>query len=327
MLLFSTLKSTLLDWPKDWSKMSLKSRIAPVLAIIAYWIVLKKLNGFRGDHISVGLAFIAIHWLGPKLKRLYWFLFPILFAGILYDSQRFFSDFIRATIHVDLPYLFDKKFFGIKTDQGILTPNEFLQLNTYPILDFITGLCYLIFIAVYVFCAAYFVFYLSRKGTKKAPKAQIYEESTLIMWVFFWVNLLGWSTYYWFPAAPPWYIAEYGLGPANLSALPNPAGCLRFDALFNTHFFTKMYGRSADVFGAIPSLHVAYPLNTVLFAFRFGALRIFSVLFFLAMSFAAVYLNHHYILDLLWGYTYAVITHFLVLHFFYKKKEKALLPK
>ena len=118
------------------------------------------------------------------------------------------------------------------------------------------------------------------------------------MWAFFFVNILGYSTYYWYAAAPPWYVASYGLGPADLSVQASAAGCLRFDELLGTHFFTGMYGRAADVFGAVPSLHVAYPLQSVYYAFRYGSLRIFSILFYLSMCFSAVYLNHHYIIDI-----------------------------
>jgi membrane-associated phospholipid phosphatase len=73
-----------------------------------------------------------------------------------------------------------------------------------------------------------------------------------------------------------------------------------------------MYGRSADVFGAIPSLHIAYPLLAAFFAFQFGALRIFCFCFYLLMCFSAVYLNHHYILDIIWGSAYALVVDWII---------------
>ena len=68
-----------------------------------------------------------------------------------------------------------------------------------------------------------------------------------------------------------------------------------------------MYGKTANIFGAIPSLHVAYPMLAVWFSFRIGAARAWAVTFFVVMAFSAVYLNHHYILDVLWGASYALI--------------------
>ena len=147
------------------------------------------------------------------------FLLPLLATGIVYDSQRFYSDYIRGPIHVSEPYHFDKTFFGIHTAQGVLTPNEWCQLHTLPVLDVITGFMYLFFIAIYVLFSAYFCF-LSRKGTRKL-RARV-ERSLALMWGFFWLNVLGYSTYYWYAAAPPWYVAEHGLGPADLSVAREP---------------------------------------------------------------------------------------------------------
>ncbi|MGZ3699787.1 MAG: phosphatase PAP2 family protein, partial [Bdellovibrionota bacterium] len=126
-------------------------------------------------------------------------------------------------------------------------------------------------------------------------------------WSFFWVNMLGYSTYYWYAAAPPWFVSDYGLVAARPDVTAHLAGCERFDQLLGTHIFEQMYGRAADVYGAIPSLHVAYPFLAVYFAFRIGTARIFSLAFWGLMFFSAVYLNHHYVLDALWGTVYAVI--------------------
>jgi membrane-associated phospholipid phosphatase len=50
----------------------------------------------------------------------------------------------------------------------------------------------------------------------------------------------------------------------------------------------------------------------VYYAFRFGTLRAFSTVFYFFMCFSAVYLNHHYILDVIWGSVYAIGTAFTV---------------
>jgi membrane-associated phospholipid phosphatase len=191
--------------------------------------------------------------------------------------------------------------------QTVLTPNEWWQLHTHPFLDLITGFAYLVFFTVFILVSAYFVFYLGPRGTSRIPKEILAAKAARMPWAFFWLNMIGYTTYYWYAAAPPWYVAAYGLGPAQLSVQASSAGCLRFDQLLGTHFFSEMYGRAADVFGAIPSLHVAYPLLAAYFAFQFGVLRVFSFLFYLLMCFSAVYLNHHYVLDILWGSTYALL--------------------
>ncbi len=174
----------------------------------------------------------------------------------------------------------------------------------------------LAFIAIYILVGAWFRFVLSRRGTGKLQASEILRRAPAMMWSFLWVNLLGYSTYYWYAAAPPWYVARYGLGPARMDVPASQAGCVRFDHLLGTHFFSEMYGRAADVFGAIPSLHVAYPLVATYFAFRFGALRVFCVGFYVMMCFSAIYLNHHYVLDILWGSSYALLTAFVTDRYF-----------
>ncbi len=70
-----------------------------------------------------------------------------------------------------------------------------------------------------------------------------------------------------------------------------------------------MYGKGIDVFGAYPSLHVSYPLLAALLALRYRELRwarIPAALFFLLMCLSAVYLQHHYVTDVVLGCAYAL---------------------
>lgn len=317
------------SWSQWWNELSRLRKMTPALAIIAYWGILFVLKGFRSDHVTMGILLGVLFYGGRKIDAIREFLFPVLLTGILYDSMRFYSDYIRGAIHVSEPYHFDRHFFGIQTPMGILTPNEWCQQHLHPFLDFITGFAYLTFIGVFVLVSAYIYFWvggLKGKGTVRHSAAYIRNRRAVFGWSFFWVNMIGYSTYYWYPAAPPWYVSLYGLGPVRMDALPNPAGCIRFDQLLGTHFFTEMYGRSADVFGAIPSLHVAYPLISVYFAFRFGTLRAFTVFFYALMCFSAVYLNHHYVLDILWGSAYALSTAIIVDLYFDRQAQLAFSP-
>ena len=89
------------------------------------------------------------------------------------------------------------------------------------------------------------------------------------------------------------------------------AAASRFDLLLGTHFFDGIYGRGIDVYGAYPSLHVAYPLLVIWATFRARELRWArapAIAFFLLMCFSAVYLQHHYVIDVLLGVAYAIVT-------------------
>jgi len=266
------------------------------------------LGGLKGDQLLIGGVIIALSYSGALARKIRNFLLPVLLTAIVYDSKRFIANQIRARIRVEEPYLFDQKFFGITTERGILTPNEWWQLHTHPLLDVICGVYYLAFIAAFVLLSAYFLFY--RKLT----------QATHMMWSFFWVNVIGYSTYFWYPAAPPWYVSIYGLGPAILGTKPSAAGALRFDQLFNVTIFERMYSKGADVFGAIPSLHCAYPAIAVYWTFRLKRGRTFAMIYWIGMCFSAVYLNHHYIIDAIWGSAYAFIGSYAVERYVARKQ-------
>jgi membrane-associated phospholipid phosphatase len=82
----------------------------------------------------------------------------------------------------------------------------------------------------------------------------------------------------------------------------------RVDSWLGIHYFAGFYGRSNDVFGAVPSLHVCYPLLIVLYAWPMTRAlgRTLALAFFAAMCFAAVYLDHHWIVDVLLGIVYTL---------------------
>ena len=312
------------DWSVWWRELSNHRKILPALSVAIYFLILLALGGVRNDHVGSAGIILVLSYAGRKASRVLLFLLPVYLTGVVYDSQRYYSDFIRGEIKVVWPYEFDKGLFGIDTPSGRLTPNEYLQNHIHPVLDLITGFFYLFFIAIYVGICLYQTFFLHLLQKDSVTRRNTERLVPYVTWTFFWVNVLGYTTYYWFPAAPPWYVALHGLGPAKLDVLPNAAGCIRFDQILGTNFFTEMYGRSADVFGAIPSLHVAYPFLSFLFALRFKSLRVFSFLFYLVMCFSAVYLNHHYIVDILWGTGYALIIYGLV--FLYAERKNRSSP-
>ena len=314
----TTEKSLWFNW---WGQQNWFQKFLPALFYFLYLGLIGYLGTVRPDHFMVAGVALFLWYSGPRLRPLFNFLVPLLLVAIIYDSMRYYADYIRGPIHVDEPYRFDKFFFGIETAEGRLTPNEWWQKHTYWFLDLITGFFYLFFITMYVLLSAFLCFWLPLQGTKKRSAAWIGAQAYRPMWAFFWVNMMGYTTYYWYAAAPPWYVAAYGLGPADLSVHASAAGALRFDALLGTHFFTGMYGRAADVFGAIPSLHVAYPLQAVYYSFRYGAARGFAIFFYLMMCFSAVYLNHHYILDIIGGSTYAILV-CLILDWVWNRKMK-----
>jgi len=111
---------------------------------------------------------------------------------------------------------------------------------------------------------------------------------------------------------PPWYIELYGFN-MNIKTPGSPAGFQNFDHLTGIKLFSSMYSKNANIFAALPSLHAAYPVITVLYGSLSKKLwlHIGFVLFTLCVWFSAVYSRHHYVLDVLAGGTCAVTAYML----------------
>ena len=301
------LQIELRTWPHWWNSLTTNQRAFPAGFVVTYWSTLSLLKGLRADHVKLGAVILALSYFGKRANRLRTFVLPFIVTGIVYDSQRFWAKYVRSAIRVSELYLFDKKWFGIQTSAGLFTPNEFWQIHTYPFLDFVTGTAYLSFFVIFILQGAYYYFGIAPQGNTTYKPHELQGKATRMIWGFFLLNIMGFATYYVFPASPPWYVSMYGLGPARVDIPSNPAGAARFDQLLGVNVFHDMYSKAADdLHGAMPSLHVAYPLMAALYAFQFGKLRAFSVGFYLLMCFSAIYLNHHYITDVVFGSLYAV---------------------
>ena len=77
---------------------------------------------------------------------------------------------------------------------------------------------------------------------------------------------------------------------------------MRFDQLVGFPIMASFYGKSADVFGAIPSLHVVYPMLALIYGWKLPRFRAVAAGYLFLVCLSAVYLDHHYILDILVGF-------------------------
>lgn len=266
----------------------------PAWAIYRFWT-----GTGRWEHLGFLLLAPTLAFATRRTNRLFVGLYPFCLVGLVYDSMYLFRDLglTKERVHVcDLRAL-DLCLFGIPWHGGKISVHDWLQSHSRIALDLLCAIPYGTFIFVSI---AFAVFLYVR------------DEAAMrrFGWTFLIVNLLGFVTYHLYPAAPPWYFHAHGCVvdlAAHASEGPNLA---RVDARLGFPYFAAFYGRSNDVFGAVPSLHVTYPLMVARYGYRyFGpALRSGTIAYFLLMCFAAVYLDHHWILDVVLGVLYALAT-------------------
>lgn len=218
---------------------------------------------------------------------------PFFLSGLCYEAYRRLVP-LRGAIHVgELPAL-EARLFSVTTSSGPQPLSEVIASHPNAVLDVVTGVTYFVFMLEVFGVAAYLFF-------RERPKMFDLSVSFVLM------NLVGWALWLVYPAAPPWYVDTYGLGPAVLDAASSPAGLARMDALIGVPLAANFYSQSANVFGAMPSLHCAYAtlVAWTVFPLR-GVLRWATLAFAASMVFSAVYLRHHYILDVIAGVALAV---------------------
>ena len=277
-------------WPR-WSMLP----AAPFALWTCFWLLRGKL---RWDHLAATILAGSLAYYSARTKKLYLCLLPVALVGILYDAMRFVQNvgLTPDNIHVCDLRAREVSLFGYVVDGRGYTLHDFAQAHATPALDRFFAVPYGVFLYSVMGFAAFLVW-------RHTPSAHRFT------WGFFALNVLGFATYHLYPAAPPWYYHAYGCV-VDLAAKASPGpNLLRVDAWMGVQYFTGFYGRSSDVFGAIPSLHVAYPLLMCIEGWKLSRLpaKIGLIGFYLWMCGAAVYLDHHWCIDIVLGSLFTVV--------------------
>lgn len=263
-------------------------QVAVLSGLVVYLVAAEGAFGLRVEHVLGAVLCAALALRGGRALRFLVLFLPVVLTGISYDFFRLVTGW-RGSIHVADLYSAELVIFGIGSGHARQIPAAFWLEHTHAVLDAMSGLAYIVYLYVPMVVAALLFF-------------RDQERMLGVTLAFFFTNIIGLAVYLAYPAAPPWYVFEHGLGPVVIDAAPSAAGAARFDALMGVEYFRSFYSRSANVFGAMPSLHVAYPVSTLLAVASLGR-RWWLPLgaFVLVVSFAAIYLQHHYVLDLVAG--------------------------
>ena len=232
----------------------------------------------------------------PSLRKSILALSPLFMFLILYDSLRILPYYNTFEIHNKDLFLIEQSWFSINN----ITLSEYFLNHHHSFLDLIGGFSYLTW---FPFPAGFALFLLYKKR---------HALTFRFLSGFLVTNLIGFIFYITYPAAPPWYFLEYG--EEIIKSTKGSAGSLvRFDDLIGLPIYKSLYANNGYIFGAIPSLHCAYPMVLSFYSFKYGN-KWLSALFVLTVVliwFTAVYSLHHYVVDVLLGIICALAGIFL----------------
>ena len=280
-------------WPR-WT-------LLPAAPFVLWSLYTFSRGEFRWELVFLLFFVPAIAYGTEKTKGIYKALLPFGLVGLLYDSMRFVKNvgLDPATIHdCDLRNL-ELSLFGVRSGGVRITLNDFFHAHHTLAIDLLCAIPY----GVYLFVPMGYAVWLFRKDALAMQR---------FGWTFMALNLAGFITYHLYPAAPPWYFHAHGCSVDVAAKAYEGDALTRVDAFLGMRYFAGLYGRSNDVFGAVPSLHVAYPLLMTIEGWSkhrsFG--RGTLVFYWLATCFAAVYLDHHWVFDVAVGLLYTCAIYF-----------------
>ena len=116
-------------------------------------------------------------WKG--LLKLVLAMMPFILFGLIYDSMRYYPNYLFGDIDIQGIYETEKAWFGIGDGAARLTPNEWFTLHAKPALDLLAGIFYLCWVPLPVA----FGFYLFFSGRRQ----QAFRFTAALLFV----NLIG----------------------------------------------------------------------------------------------------------------------------------------
>jgi hypothetical protein len=275
-------------------------RLVVLALLVLYFVEIDNLMKVRPDHAFLSLLIVALVLGNARRFLLDWS--PFIALWIAYDFMRGIVDDLAGKIHILGPYRLERILFGwlgrgeIPNFWWIGFQAAHARAGWKRTLDAFTSGFYAMHMAAPIVLG--WIFWNTLKDRR------IFYRFMLAFSLTTWVSFL---TYFLFPSAPPWYVRDFGFiqpepafkgaGAGNLVAADRWIGVPLFESVYK-HL-------NPNKFAAIPSLHSAFPLVIFLFCLkRFGRRAWPVALYPLGIWFSAVYLNHHYIIDIVLAWIY-----------------------
>ena len=270
------------------------SRLFPLLPVL-YVLVIAGIGDLRVEHIVLVLIVLGLSAFGPRARAFLSDITPYVLVALGYDMVRYARRVFVTAERVHACQLRQFELSTLAVSPGV-TLQDWFQLHHTPFWDVVFAVPYTVFAYLALVYSA-FLYFVDK------PRMRRY------LWAFAIANFISFVVWMAFPAAPPWYVRAHGCQ-VSMSDLPSAGGLLRVDQLFGMHYYQSLYSRAASVFGAMPSMHCAYPMLGLLTAWRAASwkTRPVHVLYAVTMFVGSNYLDHHWLWDGIAGVTLATLS-------------------
>lgn len=271
--------------------------------LVLYFIQIDNLMKVRPDHAFLSLLVVALVLGNARRFLIDWS--PFIALWIAYDFMRGVVDDLAGKINIAAPYLLEQRLFAWLFGGQI--PNfafvELQQANAQAAwkkaLDSFTSGLYAMHMAMPILLA--WIFWNTLRDRRMFYRFMV--SFSIVTWTSF-------ATYFVYPAAPPWYVKDFGFVQPEPSFKGAGAGNLvAADRWIGIPLFESVYKHlNPNKFAAIPSLHSAFPLLILIFCLkRFGRKAWPVAIYPLGVWFSAVYLDHHYLIDIILAWVYVAV--------------------
>ena len=283
----------------------IKRRIAFAIVFTALYLLLfYGLVGWKPDHLVLLLIILGFTLIHDYTFRVVLALSGFIGFIILYDAMTFMPNYSVNDVHIKDLYDLEVQLFGVYDNGLKVSLCEWFEPRMTDFQSFIYGFSYLLWVPGPMIFALFLM---------------LRDKDGVLEWAFIYLltNVLGIIVYYLFPAAPPWYFLEYG-NVLDTNIMGSEAYLSEFDRITGTTIFNSIYAKGGNVFGAIPSLHSAYPLIGLLIARRrqHKSFMIFFIFMAIGTWIGAIYSWHHYLIDVLLGILCAYLAYLIASKFY-----------
>jgi inositol phosphorylceramide synthase catalytic subunit len=263
---------------------------AAAVAVAGYAALLFLWGRLGVQHLSLVVLFGAclVPYIAPRRFLADWW--PMILFWLNYDFMRVYSPALLSRVAVKQPLSWEAALF--LSPEGVIWPFYFTHwLARHQgefLAEFMKGFANIIYLS-HIFAVPVLLLIIWARRNDHLFRRLLWSLTAL--------HVLAIAIYLAYPAAPPWWIYENGFVQPSVERSA-PVG------LDKGSILAGLFHLSPNRFAAIPSVHGAYPVLLTL-ALAFHGVRsryiVLAGIYGAAMWFACVFLNQHYIIDLVLG--------------------------